>query len=171
MKKPTAKKREALLDYLEMVDFINKKYGIDTRDYADKKGREKEWTESTGINLYAAPQSYDGKHYAWIGGKEPRVKVTKKVYDEEFQVYYANCKAYSDWNKEQGELPYLDYWHWLTDKCFYEVRNGSSSWFPIVDILENKDNPEWVLEITQLFHDEFKDDLDKDGGIEVMMEW
>ena len=28
-------------------------------------------------------------------------------------------KRYQEWSKEHKEPPYLDYWHWLLDKCFY----------------------------------------------------
>ena len=41
----------------------------------------------------------------------------------------------------------------------------------ITEIIEDKKTPSWVKEITQLIYDEFKDDLDKDGGLEVWISW
>jgi len=84
------------------------------------------------------------------------------------------AKKYSD--KTAQDNPYLNYWHWLIGNCFYELSNGCERYWNILEILEGDpgyehDTPDWVKEITQMVYDEFKDDLDKDGGIEVYISW
>jgi hypothetical protein len=102
MEKPTKHKRKEVMDYHEMIKFINEKYSIDTRNY---KGH--------------------------------------------------------------------DYWHWMLDNGFYEVSNGGTDIFELKDILDDEDGdkPEWVLEITKLIYDEFIDELDEDGSVEVLLSW
>ncbi len=112
MEKPKPESRKPILNYLDMVKFIESKYNIKVRDYHETYNKENE-----------------------------------------------------DW------LSYLDYWHWLVDSHFYEVHNPCDCYFHITEIIKDKSVPNWVKEITQLFHNEFKDDLDKDGGLEVHISW
>ncbi len=117
MNKPLPKTR-TMMDFHEMIHFVEKKYKIDVRDYAGK------------------------------------FKETKSVSDDK---------------------PYLDYWHWMIENHFYEVNNGCDMYWNILGILgKNEDyeeGPDWVKEITQLVYDEFKDNLDSDGGLMVHIEW
>ena len=65
-----------------------------------------------------------------------------------------------------------DYWHWLIDNEFYNLSNGSEQYWNMKDILDDDDlAPDWVKKITQLFYDEFKDHLDEDGGMHVLVQW
>ncbi len=66
---------------------------------------------------------------------------------------------------------YMDFWHWVLDNCFYEVSNPCDSYWNMEEILNDEKTPNWIKEITQLFYNEFKDDLDEDGGIEVHISW
>jgi hypothetical protein len=109
--KPTPKERKPILDFHEVIRFIEKKHKIDVRDYAGK----------------------------FKGGS-------------------------------MDDKPYLDYWHWLIENHFYDVNNGCERHWDIKFILEG-DGPDWVKEITQLVYDEFKDNLDKDGGVDVNIWW
>lgn len=66
--------------------------------------------------------------------------------------------------------PFQDYWGWLFENYFhYELHNGSDVILDLVGIIQG-DNPEWVKEITKLFHNEFKDHLIV-GEIKVHMDW
>ena len=75
---------------------------------------------------------------------------------------------YDEWEKI---VPYLDYWHWMIDNQFYELHNGSEQYWDIKGILEGESTPDWVREITQLVFDEFKEQLDENGGMEVYISW
>lgn len=109
--KPGKITRPEVMDYHEMVDFIENKYKIGVRDYH---------------------------------------------------------KTYSKDNDDYE--PYMDYWHWLCD-YFCEVTNGGTCYWGLKEIIEDEDYPKWIKEITQLFYDEFKDELDEDGGVEVLISW
>ena len=164
--KPTAKIRKPIMDYHEMIHFVEKKYNFDVRDYAGKHKRQSQWMTLTGKGLYNAPRNYAGNFY-----DRDNKKVSEDDYKKAFEDYRADSNEFAEWNKLQGELPYLDYWHYLTDRCFSEINNGSTAYWDVKDILENEDAPIWVKEITQKVYDEFKDDLDEDGSIEVLIEW
>jgi len=168
MDKPKMKKREEVLDYHEMIDYIEKKHDIDVRDYAGREKRMAEHEAITGMNVYQTPQNYGGKYYAWIDGKHKTVD--KKTYKEQHKLHVENSNAFAEWNKGQGELPYLDFWHWMIEKHFYEVHNGSTtSMNP--SIILSEDNPEWVQEIAQMIQDDFGEYASSDGDILVLIEW
>jgi hypothetical protein len=168
MEKPTMKQRAEVLDYHEMINYIEKKHNIDVRDYAGRDNRRKEHQKITGISVYESPQHYGGNYYAWIDGNHK--KVDKKTHDEQWEIHKKNNKAFAEWDKEQGVLPYLDFWHWMTDKHFYEVHNGQTTSLNPSIILK-EDNPEWVQEIAQMIQDDFGELADKDGDIMVLIEW
>lgn len=111
MNKPGKITRPEVMNYRDMVNFIEKKYKIEIRDYH---------------------------------------------------------KTYSKDNEDYED--YMDYWHWLCD-YFCEVNNGGTNYWGLKEIIEEEDNPKWIKEITQLFYNEFKDELDEDGGVEVLISW
>lgn len=49
LKKPTPKPRKALYDYSEVISYIERKYKIDTRDYAGR------WKETDSVKREAIP--------------------------------------------------------------------------------------------------------------------
>lgn len=110
--KPKKEVREPVINYLDMVKYIEKKYKIGTRSYHEK---------------------------------------------------------YSKKNKDWKE--YMDFWHWMLGNCFYEIHNPCDCYWNMKEIIEDEDTPNWIKEITQLFYDNFKDDLDEDGGLEVHISW
>jgi hypothetical protein len=191
MIKPIPKQIKApMLDYHDVIHFVEDKYKIETRDYANlfgkngKVGHFGKYQEITGDKMPFGNGAYpdvSGKYQAnwqepgyegWTvirNGK--KVKATKDEYDADFKLIHDQFKRYQEWSKDNKEPPYLDYWHWLLDHCFYEVSNPSSQYMNITEILKDKKTPSWVKEITQLIYDEFKDELDKDGGLEVWISW
>lgn len=182
MNKPTPKVRQPIMDYHEMIDFVEKKYEFDTRDYKGKHKLYIPFEKETGINVYKCPDvsgKQEGTYKGWMiyeGGLikgTRKIKATEKEYKEQFQEYYANCGQFEKWKKDKGygDIPYLDYWHWLMERCFQEVSNGSDNYFNVKEIIDDAETPEWVREITQKIYDEFKDSLDKNGGLEVHIEW
>lgn len=189
MKKPIKQERVPIMDYNEMIGFVEEKYNIEVRgylgingcnkkeDHFDKYQRiENDPKPFGGLNPDVRFDNIESEGYeGWTVIREgKRVKATKEEYDADFKILHDHYQRYHKWcekNPDNTEPEYLDYWHWMTDRAFDEVRNGCEKYFPLADILEDVNNPEWVKEITQLISDEFKDDLDSEGGIDVWIEW
>lgn len=178
MGKPVKKERASIMDYHDMIHFVEEKYNIQVRDYLGLFGAKKAESHFDKYQrIMNDPMPFGNGVYpdeGWTVIKEgKRVKATKEECDADFKLIHEQCARYNKWCEAnpKNKKPDLDYWHWMTDKVFYEVRNGCEEYFPIADILEDVNNPVWVKEITQLIYDEFKDDLDSEGGIEVWIEW
>lgn len=181
MNKPTAKPREPLLNFHEIIKFIEEKYKINTRDYLNLFGT-KDRSESHFHKYQKITGDVEpfGGHYPdcpentfriYKDGK--MINVSKEEYDADFKLIHEHYQRYLNWcqeNPENTPPKYLDYWHWLIDDCFSEVRNGSEQYWTIVDILEG-DAPQWVKDITQLVYNEFKEELDNYGGLDVWISW
>jgi len=94
------------------------------------------------------------------------VAFIEKKYSIQLRDYHKNYpKSNEDWKS------YMDFWHWMLENCFSEVSNGCFQWWNMLDILEDEETPDWIKEITQLFYNEFKEELDADGGVEVYISW
>jgi hypothetical protein len=191
MDKPTKKVvKNPMLNYSDIIDFIEEKYNIKTRDYAglfgskDKESHFNQYQRITedkmpfGNGIY--PDSSGKNKQEWVeDGYEgwtvfrngQRIKATKEEYDDDYKLIHEQFQRYTEWSKTNPEPPYLDYWHWLLGKCFSDITNDSSAYFNVKEILEDDETPKWVKEITQLIYDEFKDELDSEGGTEVWISW
>lgn len=74
-------------------------------------------------------------------------------------------------NEKGNEVPeYLDYWLWLNTYEFQDTEIGKKSYWDVKGIMQDDSTPEWVSEITQLIHKEFKSRLDSEGGLFVLIE-
>jgi hypothetical protein len=142
-----------MLDYHEMVRYVEEKYDIKVRDYLKRFDTNRKQIEEYNETVPKEKKVTGNTQY------------TTQVYKD--FVKWRNEKGYPD----HETIKYLDYWHWLLDNCFCDIDNGSSAYWNMGEILNDDDSPKWVREITQLFFDEFKDDLDKDGGLEVWISW
>jgi hypothetical protein len=188
MEKPKLKQRSSILDYHEVIHFIEKKYNIDTRDYASlfghggkKEGHFEVYQRVTGDKMPCGYPDVSGKYIpdwqepgyeGWtIIRNGEKIKATKEEYDADFKLIHDHYKRYQEWVKTNPEPPYLDYWHWLLDRCFCEIHNGSTAYWNVMDIIKDKKTPDWVKEITQKVADEFGEYFDKDGCVEVLIEW
>lgn len=169
MNKPEPVIRQPILNYQDIIDYIEEKYNIDTGDYAERfggKGRDKinqlrdQWLKDNGYWKYKyVLNKPKGSKEDWAKDSEEmklRVEINEKIWKEE-----------SNWEKQ---VPYLDYWHYILDAQFCDVSNGCTQYWSLSPILEY-DAPEWVKEITQLIYDEFKEYTDEDGGFEVYISW
>lgn len=70
----------------------------------------------------------------------------------------------------QGRRGYLDFWHWLLDRCFYDVHNPSHQFLNVDEMLEDPETPEWARQILKLIKIEFQD-LFRDRGLDVWICW
>lgn len=187
MKKPTPKKRKDIMDFHEMIEYSEQKHGFRYRDYKGLFGtKEKESHFDKYCRVMNDPQPFDG-HYpdysfpgttnderrtVWRDGK--RRQATQEEYDADFKLIHEQYQRYKDWCEEnpENEPPeYLDYWHWLLENHFYNVHNPCTQYWRLDEILDDEDAPDWVKDITQKVRDDFADQLDEDGEIEVLVEW
>ena len=175
MDKPVPEVRTPVMDYHKMMEYIEKTYNIEVRDYAGIEKRKKKYEKDNNVSLYTSPQHYGGNYYVWFknpDGSNNKRKGTKQEFDEAFEVYRRIGAEFMEWEKQQPVLPRLDYWSWLIDSQFGgECRNGTDHYINIDEILEDEETPEWVKEITQLIRDEFEEHLDDDGGLDVHVWW
>jgi hypothetical protein len=148
------KKTRSYYDYDEIIDYIEKKYKIDVRDYANSVKHNieltKKFVNETGIK---------------VNGD---TKFTSPEY-----------LKFLDWvktNKFEVDKPYLDFWHWLIDHFFNGAGTGSVEYLPVnKDVVKESypDAPDWVLEIFGYLEKEFGDLAKKEdeGRIPVMLDW
>lgn len=177
MNKPTKKKvMNEMVDYHDLINYIEEKYNIKVRDYANSheinenneiKHFEK-YRKETGKEVYHAPRQYGNTNMIYRNGNF--IETTKEEVEKDKKL----LKEYHKWlqkNPLPPSPPYLDFWHWMINNAFYEVSNGTADYWNVIEILENEETPDWVKEITQLVYDEFIDELDDDGGLEVWISW
>lgn len=107
MKKPEYYSPEPVIDFFDIIRYVEEKYNIKTQDYANK----------------------------------------------------------FDKDSHHDDRPYLNYWHYLLNNIFdpSKISNGCTVDFPIYQLIikesEYTDNtPDWVMEISQLIYNEFKED-------------
>lgn len=183
--KPKPKTRTPILDYHEVIDFIETKYEIQTRDYLNKFGEEDHFDMYQrimndpmpfGNNIYP---DESGKHLGFknewtIYRNGKRIEATKEEYEADFKLIHEQYERYNKWcdeNPENKPPEYLDYWHWMIEHQWTELHNGSEQYWFLSEILEDEETPAWVKEITQLVYNEFKEHLDEYGGLGVYIEW
>lgn len=167
-----------VINFFDIIKFIENKYKIDIHDYAHSRKHFNKYQEITNDTMPFGNNVYPDGSGLFRGFKSnytivrdgKRIPATKKQYDADFKLINEHYERFKNWCKTNPEPPYLNYWHWLLDNCFSEIRNGCSSYLNIKEILEG-DSPEWVKKITQFIYNEFKDYLDDGGGLEVWIEW
>ena len=170
---------QSQLDWHEVQGYIEDKYDIDIRGYGKPKNPHQIFESEGNGNVYASPQNYGGKYYAWIDGKGEKVEVTKDIYDEELVKYSTLNKKFAEWKKETygEEPPYMDFWHYLIE-CNNDVSHGSFVTIPKVEykcpnseIGKGTEWEGWVQKITDLIFEEFGEYADDEYGLEVWVEW
>lgn len=185
MEKPTLKQREPLMDYGEIITFVQDKYKIQVRDYKGlfglAEGQESHFSEYCRVTGDKQPNDgyypdYSGKgsnveERRTVVRNGKRIYGTQEEYDADFKLIHEQYQRYKDWCKDNSPPEYLDYWHWLLDNSFPDVRNPCNQYWDLKGILDDEETPSWVKEITQKIYDEFKDNLDEDGGLEVLISW
>lgn len=175
------------MDFHQMIRYSEQKHDFQHRDF--KKlfgGKDTESHFDKYCRVMNDPQPFEG-HYpdfsfpgetddeqrtVWRDGV--RRHATQEEYDADFKLIHEQFQRYKDWCKENPENKppeYLDYWHWLIDYHFNDVRNPCEEYWHLDGIIEDEENPEWVRYITQKVRDDFADHLDEEGGLLVLIEW
>ena len=184
MTKPTPKTRDPIMDFHEMIHFVEKKHKLKTRGY---RGIGQATAEDHFVGycrITGDAQPNDGfypdvsapKGGALTGGRTvvrdgKRRPATLAEYDADFKLIHEQYARYKVWAETNKEPEYRNYWHWLLANHFYDVHNPCVEYWCLTGILDDEDAPDWVKEITQLLHDEFIGELDDEGGIEVEIAW
>ena len=104
LKKPAKQTRKSY-DFSECTNFIEKKYKIDTRDYADSSGDFERWCEQVGEKPSPCPLECPD--------------MAMKTHQAQFARYQADVAA--GYFKEH---PNQDFWHWLLDVA--DVQRGGT---------------------------------------------
>jgi hypothetical protein len=167
MEKPILKQAEPYLEINAVLNYIDEKYKIKTGDYAGVGARRDKWQKDNNCNLFASPQHYNEKYYAWIDGKH--TQVTFDEYTEQVKIHQANSKKFFDWEKAQGELPYLVYLDWITEHLGDNIINGKVYYLNLKEILSGN-APQWAKEITKMISDEFNQYTVNDE-LRIQIEW
>jgi hypothetical protein len=144
--------------YSDMVRQIEKKHGVDIRDYAGKHRRSPD--EDYPTIAWAKKHGYD--HTVLEGNLEsdsPEMKLRIQI-NEEYE------KAPDG---EAAETTYQDFWHYAISDIFYDVSNGCVRYFNPWDA-KNEASEEWQKEILQMFITLLEEN-DIDEAIEVYIGW
>ena len=183
MTKPTPRVRTPIMDFHEMIHFVEKKHNLKTRGYRGIGQAKAEDHFASYCRITGDTQPNDGRYpdVSGVNGGETVVRngkrraATKVEYDADFKLIHEQYARYKVWAETNPEPEYRDYWHWLLAEVFYDVHNPCEAYFPLKEILNDDDGdydaPHWVKEITQLIHDEFLGELDDEGGLEVEISW
>jgi len=169
MKKPKPVQRKPVLIFYNMINYINKKYNINIRDYANKNENKGKycngdypivaWCKKHGYDYTVLEESYKYPY------EDPKVL---KIINERVRLNELFSNAI---DRYEFERPYLDYWHFLLNNPFTVENNPTEEYWNLREIIENEENEDWIIEITKLFYEEFKEYLDEDGGLNVLISW
>lgn len=173
--KPIPIERKDVMDYNDIMHYIDNKYDIQNRDYKHKKDinhyekYQKEMDDPIPFGNGVYPDTLEGTFKVYRNGE--MISASKDEYESDFKLIHDQYKRYQGWCKFNPEPDNLDYWHWLLNNQFEEVDNGCTKHWNILEIINEKETPEWARTITQLVYDEFKDNCDDDGCLEVILSW
>ena len=174
MNKPVKKKvREDMIYYHEMIDYIEQKYKIDTRDYLSTYVEGKKISSSMEHFLKFQkeendPQPYEnGKLPGMVNGKFFIYKNGEKVFCKKEEYLNENKKIvhhyerYNKWLIDNPKPEYQDFWHWIIDNTGASM--GRDAFLPIVEWIEDENTPSWVKQISTYIKQEFESEFKYDG--------
>lgn len=143
------------MNYGEIIEFVERKYKIDTRDYAKKFETHIKLTEQ----------------YNQTVPEQLRIRGNTQFTSDAYNQFERWLEKNNLPSLQNEDIPYLDYWHWLIDHDFEGIHNGERRYWELQRIIGDNETPTWVKEITQKIHDEFREKLDECGGLEVKISW
>ena len=160
-----------MIDYHEVMEHVEQKYGIRTRDYAGKfsvenlnaqKDHKARWLTENGygewLHVLDKPK---GQQNDWArDSKEIAMRIE------------INTK-YREIEDTLVEVPYQDLWHYHLERSLGgEVCRGGQNTIYLGN--DNADQPQWVIELHDLIRNEVKDSPAYDPGedsMSVMIDW
>lgn len=133
MKKPIKQyPLEKMYDYHEVISYIEKKYNIETRDYANSHSQFDDWCDSKGYGKKDKDGKSRGSSNIWYA--EYKEEIEKELIKER---------------------PYLDFWHWFLEQDD-SISNGTECSLYDIDeyISDEIETPEFVRKILTIIVEE-----------------
>lgn len=169
MEKPKPVQKEPILIFYEMVNYIEIKYNCNLRDYANQQENKGKycngdypivaWCKKHGYDYAVLEENYKYPY------EDPEIL---KTVNERIRLNELFSKST---DISEFKRPYLNYRHFILNNLFTVENNPTEEYWNLKEIIENKKYEDWVIEITKLFYEEFKEYLDKDGGLNVLINW
>ena len=157
MKKPVPSEEvKKPLDFIQMKNWIDEKYGINSRDYGGKYAKCPNWAQvasTNGVSLERAEGLY----------KTPPIEITDPVEKAAYEAASAAVKNHCE------NTPYLDFWHFQID-LFRNFSNDSYQTLNLKYQLEACEE-DWQKEIAQLWLDEFGEYMNEEGEVFLWVSW
>ena len=135
MQKP-GKKTKSYYDYNECIKYIEHKYNYNTRDF---KNSAKNYN-------HTFKQACEELNYSF-----PDITSLYEIEDE--------LAKYLLIQRMNQLTPYCDHWHWVVDRLYGEVTNGSFFEF-LKEEWETENTPDWVKQINNDLFTEFGEGQD-----------
>lgn len=151
--KPYTEKKE-VMDFMDMIHWIDEKYQINQRDYKGKYSKEgsyRGFLESRGFT-HEEIEAYGKRKPADMSPEWAAIKPQVRQHQDEWAAAH----------------PYCDFWHFQIEKI-YRFQNDTHIRYPLTDIMEGAED--WQKEIAQLWVDEFGEFADDDGEIYCWVSW
>lgn len=126
LKKPKPVSRKSL-DFHDCTKFIEEKYKINTRDYANSHMQFFKWCDEKGYHPTDAEGKPPSESRIWFSEHQAAIKSGAVI-----------------------ERPYQDFWHWLTDVC--DIHRGAT--MELYEGIEAGAEP-WQIQILNLYLKEF----------------
>lgn len=160
MTKPKAKQRDPILDYHEMIEFLEEKYNFQSRDYLNSLQKNHQ------IYLKWIGDNYPGFSHV-MDAPEGSKKDWPKDSPEMAKRIEINT-AYNEYIRKNKDLevPYLDFWHIHCDSL---TGNGSELYI-CLDIEEYQTKDKWCAPILEYIKAEFAEYVEEDC-INTWVEW
>lgn len=169
MEKPKPIQRKPVLMFYDMVNYIEEKYNCNLRDYLNCKENGGKYCNGDYPNVaWCKKHGFD---YTVFEGtykypnEDPKIQ---KIIENRIELNNLFSKSN---DRYEFERPFLDYWHFLLSNQLIVENNPTEEYWNLKEIIKNEENEDWVIEITKLFYEEFKEYLDEDGGLNVLIEW
>jgi hypothetical protein len=121
------------LDFGEVMDYLESKYGFDHRDYLNSFSHFGNWADSKGYTMNTLDP-------------EGKQRSSSQIWWKEYQNDPAGAQACPE---------YQDFWHWLLDYSLDDIHKGADFTLYLEDALEDSKVPDWVKTILGYIKVEF----------------
>lgn len=155
IKKPEAitfkQRKQTTYDFFDVLDYIHKKYKINTFDYLNVKGHMDKWKT---YFFQSKKENFTFKEIETLYQKW--FTTVRKYYDSE--TLEVN-ELYEQWLSENPKPEKLNFWQWLLENDFLGISNESINSIDISGWLNKLPQTDWRYKIFKLIYDEFKQDV------------
>lgn len=134
-----------VVDYHELIEHIEKKHGINTRDYGGKYSIKTKEEKELLLKEWLKAEGYEGKEYVLNKPEGSNQDWEQGSYEMNLRIEINGKRRGFD-RELDDKYPYLDYWHEICDN----INRGGVSYLDLSD--ESK--PSWVCEINKMLRDE-----------------